>query len=343
MIRKLLLISVVLLCIMPGLLFAAGAKEPDAMSGGKIAVTFAGTEAATTTQSRMMMAVADTLNADGRFDAKVIVAGALSGDTDALVTQAKLGVPLVVPSDPGRLASQFDIPDMNILMAPYVLTDPAVLEALPDTQLFKTWSSQLETQGVVLIADMYNGFRNFYTTTPVAHVEDLSGLRIRGFGNDIGNALAKYFGFANIAISFGEVFPAIQQNTLDGTEVQVSAAAGQAFWDVTDYIAMTKHYMLQTAFVCSTRLLDSMPADAADFFLQTIRETALEYGKMGQDDEDGYYAQMTEHGVTITEVDLGEFQAAIAPLYTNTTTLASHRVSRTTCFNNWDCSSTVEA
>ncbi|GEM_PF-550648 len=298
--------------------YAGGQSESQpAADGGKITVTFAGTEAATTTQSRMMQAVADELNADGRFDAEVLVAGALSGDTNALVSQARMGVPLVVPSDPGRLASQFDIPDMNILMAPYVLTDPAVLETLPDTELFQTWSDQLEAQGVVLIADMYNGFRNFYTTTPVSTVEDLSGLRIRGFGNDIGNALARYFGFANVAIPFGEVFPAIQQNTLDGTEVQVSAAAGNAFWEVTPYIALTRHYMLQTAFVCSTRLLDAMPSDARDFFLSTIREYAIEYGQIGQDAESGLYDQMREHGVTITEVDLGEFQAAIAPLYEN--------------------------
>ncbi|MBN1224781.1 MAG: TRAP transporter substrate-binding protein DctP, partial [Candidatus Aminicenantes bacterium] len=219
--------------------------------------------------------------------------------------------------DPGRLASQFAIPDMNILMAPYILTDPAVLKNLPDTDLFKEWSKQLEAQGIVLIADMYNGFRNFYTTKPVAHVKDLAGMRIRGFGNDIGNALAKYFGFANIAISFGEVFPAIQQKTLDGTEVQVSAAAGNAFWDVTKYIAVTKHYMLQTAFVCSTRLLDGMPAAAKEFFLKTIREKALEYGAIAETDEAGYYKQMTDHGVTIAEVDIKEFQDAIAPLYTN--------------------------
>jgi len=306
----------VALMILPAMVFAAGQKEAAA-SSGKITVTFAGTEAASTTQSRMMQAVADVLNADGRFDAKVLVAGALSGDTNALVTQAKLGVPLVVPSDPGRLASQFAIPDLNILMAPYILTDPAVLKKLPDTELFKEWSKELEAQGVVLIADMYNGFRNFYTARPVAHVKDLSGMRIRGFGNDIGNALAKYFGFANIAISFGEVFPAIQQKTLDGTEVQVSAAAGNAFWDVTKYIAVTKHYMLQTAFVCSTRLLSGMPADAREFFLKTIRDKSLEYGAIGQKDEAGYYDQMKQHGVTITEVDIKEFQDAIAPLYTN--------------------------
>lgn len=297
------------------LVFAGGAQ--DAKPAGKITVTFAGTEAATTTQSRMMQAVADALNADGRFDAKVLVAGALSNDTNALVTQAKMGVPLVVPSDPGRLASQFAISDMNILMAPYILTDPAVLEKLPDTELFKTWSKQLEGQGISLLANMYNGFRNFYTVRPVKNVKDLSGMRIRGFGNDIGNGLAKYLGFANIAISFGEVFPAIQQKTLDGTEVQVSAAAGNAFWDVTKHIAMTKHFMLQTTFVCSTRLLDGMPPEARAFFLKTIREKALEYGRLAEKDEAGLYDQMKKNGVTITEVNLKEFQDAIAPLYTN--------------------------
>lgn len=308
----------VVLMVLPALAFAGGQKETGAAApAGKITVTFAGTEAATTTQSKMMQSVADALNADGRFDAKVLVAGALSGDTNALVTQAKMGVPLVVPTDPGRLASQFAIPDLNILMAPYILTDPAVLKTLPDTDLFKDWSKQLEGQGIVLISDMYNGFRNFYTVKPVVHVKDLSGMRIRGFGNDIGNSLAKYFGFANIAISFGEVFPAIQQNTLDGTEVQVSAAAGAAFWDVTKNIAMTKHYMLQTTFVCSTRLLAGMPADAKDFFMKTIREKTLEYGAMAQKDEAGYYDQMKQHGVTINEVDLKEFKDAIAPLYTN--------------------------
>jgi TRAP-type C4-dicarboxylate transport system substrate-binding protein len=314
----LMTVLAVALMVLPSMAFAGGQKDGAAKaSGSKITITFAGTEAATTTQSKMMQAVADALNADGRFDAKVLVAGALSGDTNALVTQAKLGVPLVVPTDPGRLASQFAIPDLNILMAPYVLTDPAVLKTLPNTDLFKDWSKQLEAQGIVMISDMYNGFRNFYTVKPVLHVKDLSNMRIRGFGNDIGNSLAKYFGFANIAISFSDVFTGIQQNTLDGTEVQVSAAAGAAFWDVTKNIAMTKHYMLQTTFVCSTRLLSGMPADAREFFLKTMREKTLEYGAMAQKDEAAYYDQMKQHGVTINEVDIKEFKDAIAPLYTN--------------------------
>ena len=295
-----------------GLLFSSCSKKNEFQ---KVSVTFAGTEAATTGQSRMMQAVADRLNASGKFDATVQVAGALSGDTDALVTQAKLGINLVVPSDPGRLASQFNIPDLNILMAPYILTDPAMLKKLPDTQIFKEWSKELEKEGVVYITNMYNGFRCFYTTTPVEHVSDLKGLRIRGFGNTIGNKLAKYLGFANIGISWGEVFPGIQQKTLDGCEVQVATADGSRLYEVAKNLAMTKHYMLQSAFVCSASFYNSLsPSDQA-FFTKTMREAAIEYGEIIQKEESGFYDNMKKNGVTIREVNIDEFKNAIEPLY----------------------------
>ncbi|MCR4821293.1 MAG: TRAP transporter substrate-binding protein DctP [Treponema sp.] len=304
-------LGAVLLCSM--LLPSCTGKKSDA----KVAVTFAGTEAATTGQSRMMQAVADKLNASGRFNATVQVAGALSGDTDALVTQAKLGVSLVVPSDPGRLASQFKIPDMNILMAPYILTNPNDLKKLPDTALFKEWQKQLEAQGIVYITNMYNGFRCFYTTTPVKNVSDLSGLRIRGFGNAIGNNLAKYLGFANIGISWGEVFPGLQSKTLDGCEVQVATADGARLYEVVKNLAMTKHYMLQSAFVCSANFYNSMSAEDRELFTKTMREAAVEYGAIIEKEEAGFYDNMKKNGVTITDVDLNEFKKAIEPLYVN--------------------------
>jgi TRAP-type C4-dicarboxylate transport system substrate-binding protein len=264
----------------------------------------------------MMQEVADELNKTGRFEASVQVNGAL-GTTDDLVAQAKSGVPLVVPSDPGRLASQFNIPDLNILMAPYVLTDIKALEKLPDTAVFKEWQKQLEAQGITFVADMYNGFRSFYTIGPVTKVADLKGLRIRGFGNSMGNALAKYLGFANIGISWGEVLPGIQQKTLDGCEVQVATAYGSAIYEVAKYLALTKHYMLQSSFVCSTKLLNDMPEADRKVFLDTIQKTAKKYGDIVAEEEDGYYKQMKDKGVTINEVNIKDFENAIAPLYTN--------------------------
>ncbi len=313
--KRLLVLTV--LALSCGFLFTSCNKKSDAASAAKIPVTFAGTEAATTGQSRMMQAVADRLNETGRFNATVQVAGALSGDTDALVTQAKLGISLVVPSDPGRLASQFKIPDLNILMAPYILTDPAALKKLPDTKLFKEWQAELEKQGIVYITNMYNGFRCFYTTTPVNSVADLSGLRIRGFGNAIGNNLAKYLGFANIGISWGEVFPGIQSKTLDGCEVQVATADGARLYEVAKYLAMTKHYMLQSAFVCSSTFYNSMSESDRALFTKIMREAAVEYGAIIESEESKYYDNMRNNGVTIADVDIAEFQKAVDGLYQN--------------------------
>ena len=296
--------------------FAAGKQDAN-QPAAKIKVIFAGTEAASTGQSRAMQEMADLLNASGRFDADVQVNGALSNDTDNMVTQARTGVPLVVPSDPGRLASQFNIPDMNILMAPYILTDPKVLPKLPDTALFKEWQAQLERQGITFVADMYNGFRSFYTIDPVRTVADLRNLRIRGFGNNIGNALAKYLGFANIGIPWGEVVPGLQQKTLDGCEVQVATAFGSAVFDVVKNLAMTNHYMLQSSFVCSNGMLAAMPPADRDFFLKTIRDTVQKYSGVIESEEAPYYQQMRDKGVVIVDVNLKEFQDAIAPLYTN--------------------------
>ena len=164
---------------------------------------------------------------------------------------------------------------------------------------------------------MYNGFRSFYTTTPVKHVADLSGLRIRGFGNAIGNNLAKYLGFANIGISWGEVFPGIQSKTLDGCEVQVATADGSRLYEVVKNLAMTKHYMLQSAFVCSSTFYNSMSPSDRELFTKIMREAALEYGEIIRNEEGGYYDNMKKNGVNIVDVDIAEFQKAVDPLYKN--------------------------
>ncbi|MDR3192049.1 MAG: TRAP transporter substrate-binding protein DctP [Treponema sp.] len=315
--------------VFAGGLWGGGARETsgggtggDGTSGTgvwdrKIVVIFAGTEGSSAGQSRMMMDTAEQLNATGRFDAKVYVAGSLPGGTDNLVTQARLGANIVIPSDPGRLASQFNIPDLNILMAPYILTDYRLLEKLPQTDLYREWQTALEAQGIVLIANMFNGFRSFYTTRPVSRVADLSGLRIRGFGNDIGQALAKYLGYVQVSVGATDIYAGVQAGTLDGCEIQAAAADSYRLSDVIKCLARTNHYMLQSSFVCGKILLDSMPQTERELFVKTVSDTAAKYSAAIAGQEQGYYDSFKTRGINVVDVNLKEFETAIAPLYTN--------------------------
>ncbi len=300
------------LCLMAMHLMAGAAAAQE-----KIPLAFAGTEGAASGQSRMMVEAADILNQSGRFEAQVFLSGALPGDTDNLVTQAQLGVYLVVPSDPGRLASQFNVPDLNILMAPYVLTDYRVLAKLPETDLYQQWQKQLSAQGIAIVGNMFNGFRNFYTTTPVEKVADLSGLRIRGFGNAIGLALGKYLGFAQTTMNATEVYAAVQAKSLDGCELQAATGDSYRLYEVAENLAITRHYMLQSTFVCSQKLLDDMPEADREFFIQTVTDTANKYSEIIAGEEGGYIENFAKNGGKVVEVDISEFEAAIAPLYVN--------------------------
>ncbi|MDR3301023.1 MAG: TRAP transporter substrate-binding protein DctP [Spirochaetaceae bacterium] len=312
--KKFLLMSVLTL-VAGSFVFASGGGDSS-----KIQVVFAGTEGDTSGQSRMMKETADILNKTGRYAVKVYTAGSLSGDTDDLVQQAKMGGNLVIPSDPGRLASQFQIPDLNILMAPYVLTDYTILQKLPDTELYKTWQAALEAQGVVLLADMFNGFRNFYTTKDVTKLADLKGLRIRGFGNAVGNALAKYLGYAQTTMNATDIYSGIQAKSLDGCEIQASTADSYRLYEVTSSLALTKHYMLQSSFVCGKALLDKLDDTEKAFFIKTVSDTAAKYSKIIADEEQGYYDSYKSKGngkTKINTVNTKEFSDAVAPLYTN--------------------------
>jgi TRAP-type C4-dicarboxylate transport system substrate-binding protein len=60
-----------------------------------------------------------------------------------------------------------------------------------------------------------------------------------------------------------------------------------------------------------------MSADDKAFFLNTIRDTAVEFGAIVEKEEQGFYDQMKGKGVTITEVPIADWQKAVQPLYDN--------------------------
>ncbi|MDR2772883.1 MAG: TRAP transporter substrate-binding protein DctP [Elusimicrobiota bacterium] len=296
-------------------IFFAGCSSKSA-SGEKIKVRFAGTEADNTPQSQMLHEVAKRLNASGKFEVEVFTAGSLSSDTDDMVTQALQGSNIVVPSDPGRISSNQKVPDFGILMAPYVLKDYKLLDKLLDTPLYKQWEQDFEKAGLKLITNnFYNGMRNFITNVPINTPADLKGLRIRGFGNNIGNGLAKYLGYAQTSIPATDIYTGVQSKTIDGTEIQTPALYGYRLYEVLAYANLTEHYMLTSSIVCGLEFFNSMPADAQALFVSTFRTVCSEYQGKVAESEVNDLADMEKKGLKVNRVDKTPFEKAVQPLY----------------------------
>jgi TRAP-type C4-dicarboxylate transport system substrate-binding protein len=60
-----------------------------------------------------------------------------------------------------------------------------------------------------------------------------------------------------------------------------------------------------------------MPQADRALFVKTVYDTAAKYSGIIAGEEQGYYDGFKAKGVAVAEVDLKEFEAAVAPLYTN--------------------------
>jgi TRAP-type C4-dicarboxylate transport system substrate-binding protein len=78
--------------------------------------------------------------------------------------------------------------------------------------------------------------------------------------------------------------------------------------------------MLQSSFVAGTKLINSMSAEQKALFTKTIQEVTAKYSGVVASEEQGlldnYKAKVAGKGAVI-ETNIADFQAAVAPLYTN--------------------------
>ncbi len=97
--------------------------------------------------------------------------------------------------------------------------------------------------------------------TAIRHLDDLKGKKIRIFASDFQSTTFKRLGATPVAMSLGDVLPAIQQGAIDGAIGGVEAFAGLHFYDTAKYIAMTNHAAIFLVVEVSKKWYDSLPAD----------------------------------------------------------------------------------
>ena len=128
------------------------------------------------------------------------------------------------------------IPEMNVTAIPYLFTGLKRIEKWPDSEAAKLLDQKLAAKGVKNIAWFYITRQAILTSNqrPLIRVEDLKGLRIRGF-NQVADAGLAALGATPIAMAAPEVYPALQEGRLDAGLTDVSAAVSRRFYEVQKF------------------------------------------------------------------------------------------------------------
>ena len=126
-------------------------------------IIITGTNGPGDTQSMAHEEWARRLNEMGGWNAKALVSSEM-GNTDDVLEAGMLGEPLTAATDPSRLAAY--VPEMGILMMPYMFESYSQLDKLMETELYKEWEAKLYDQGIVLLtANGLTGWGNMAGVT----------------------------------------------------------------------------------------------------------------------------------------------------------------------------------
>jgi tripartite ATP-independent transporter DctP family solute receptor len=233
------------------------------------------------------------------------------GVEEDIIEQIRQGANIGQNTDSARLGNY--VPGIAVMNGPYFAETLEEVERLREAPTVVKWQEELATEhGLKVVCfDWVQGYRHFFTNKPVRTPEDLAGMRIRTPPAPIWQESIRALGAAPVAMAFGEMYPALQQQAIDGVELVYNNIPAGRFYEVLDHANETAHIMLINFEVISSQFFDSLPPDFQTALVEECSRAGRETSTRILESEKAVREDLAERGMTIvSDVDLAAFRAA---------------------------------
>ncbi|GAB7079419.1 TRAP transporter substrate-binding protein [Megalodesulfovibrio paquesii] len=206
----------------------------------------------------------------GSLQVEIYHSGALGNDRE-LAEAVLLGEVTCTSVSSSPLAAF--VPDLFILDVPFSFTSRESVWKALDGPLGQALDKKMEQKGIVNLGFWENGFRNITNNKrPIRTPKDLEGLKLRTMENPIHMAAWKALGANPTPMSFGEVFTALQQGTVDGQENPYALIYNSKFYEAQKYISDTRHIFTAYVPMMNKEFLDDLTDAERTAVLETAKE-----------------------------------------------------------------------
>ena len=187
-----------------------------------------------------------------------------------------------------------------------------------DTTGGEYYAEMLANKGITYLGSFHNGFRQLTNSKhPVTKPEDLKDLKIRVPGSAVYMGVFNALGASPVAMSWSEVFTAIQQRTIDGQENGCSVTKSAKMDEIQKYMTIWNYSYENDLFVANTRVWESLEENTR-LLLQECAAESCEWGRDRLEaEEDSLIQGFIDEGMQVdilTEEQLQAFKDAVAEL-----------------------------
>lgn len=157
----------------------------------------------------------------------------------------------------------------EVLSAPGLVTDMAHgVRIASDPELQKMMFSFGADKGIHGVALFVSQPSSIVSRSPIRHLADIKGKKLRVLAADMQQEMLKRLGASPIAMTLGDVLPAIQQGAIDGAVLALTVDTTMKYYDAAKYITQTNQPFIFSMAFLSKKWFDSLPKN-----LQTILDT----------------------------------------------------------------------
>ncbi|MDN5346899.1 MAG: C4-dicarboxylate-binding protein DctP [Clostridia bacterium] len=244
----------------------------------------------------------------GKMKVEVFPSSQLYGDAEEMEALLAGNCHFIAPSSTKvvQLNPSFQIFDVPFLFD----SEEAVKIFWNDPNGGQAMQKKLEPKGLMGLGFLCSGFKQLFSSRrPLLTPEDCKGLKFRAAAGGILTEQFQALGATSVSIPFGEVYTALQQKTVDGSENNLANIYTQKFYEVCPYLTITNHGRFDYSIITNKKWFEGLPADVQNAVREAARE-AQEFSQQEQIRQDNEYLEKIKQSGKVQVFELTPEQRA---------------------------------
>jgi TRAP-type transport system periplasmic protein len=260
-------------------------------------------------------AVAIDKNTNGRIKAEIYPASQL-GTIPRMIEGTQLGSIQIWVGPPEFLVGVDQ--RFELLSAPGVFqSEQQARKTIADPAFSKAFLAIGANKGLIGANMFLYGPVAFAMRAPFRALADFKGKKIRVLASPFQTEQIARIGGTGVPLTLGDVLPALQQGTIDGTLASVTVFTTLQYQEAAKYMTETAHAYIFSIAMVSKRWFDGLAADLRAQVMSAANQASAETTPWASDFFVSQHKVWAERGgetITLPAADRAELMAKMAPI-----------------------------
>ena len=240
----------------------------------------------------------------GTITLDVQAAGVLGSENDVLDAMVGGSDSIDISRISAFALSNYGCTKASLLTIPYTFVSREHWWNFANSDLAPEFLNEPQTVGIPLRGLFYGeeGFRHFFTVTPVNGISDLAGMKLRVSNDPIMNGMVEGLNASPTVVSFGELYSALQTGVVDGAEQPIANYKSNAFPEVANNLILDGHTLGAIQAVITDAAWNKLTPDQQAVLLEAGKLTQKYNAELSAGAEAEVLEQLIAEGCNVVEV-----------------------------------------